>query len=166
VLDIIARHGIRPERVLAHSDVAPTRKKDPGEKFPWRGWRRRASATGWSRSPWIGPIPGIARGRGRALVGAVQGVLAGYGYGIEPPAASIRGPSSSSRAFQRHFRPERVDGRIRTSPPSPRWSGWPPPCRRVPLRHEPATGALRRRADELNGAMIPSPLGEKVAEGG
>ncbi len=33
---IIARRGIKPGRVLAHSDVAPSRKQDPGEKFPWK----------------------------------------------------------------------------------------------------------------------------------
>ncbi len=31
----MARHGIAPKRVLAHSDVAPGRKVDPGERFPW-----------------------------------------------------------------------------------------------------------------------------------
>ena len=34
-LDILSRHPIRPERVLAHSDIAPGRKRDPGEKFDW-----------------------------------------------------------------------------------------------------------------------------------
>lgn len=33
--EICARYGISPLRVLGHSDVAPRRKEDPGEKFPW-----------------------------------------------------------------------------------------------------------------------------------
>ena len=33
--DIAARHGIEPHRILGHSDIAPSRKRDPGEMFPW-----------------------------------------------------------------------------------------------------------------------------------
>ena len=49
--EIIARHPIPPERVLAHSDVAPTRKEDPGELFPWR--QLRAAGVGH----WVSPAP-------------------------------------------------------------------------------------------------------------
>ncbi len=35
IKDIRSRHDISPLRVLGHSDVAPRRKEDPGEKFPW-----------------------------------------------------------------------------------------------------------------------------------
>jgi len=110
--DIISRHGIRPERVLAHSDVAPTRKIDPGEKFPWA----RMAVAGIGH--WVAPTPvnwadaGIARDAAGPLVAAVQTRLADYGYGIEVTGGLDPRTDFVVRAFQRHFRPERVDGRI------------------------------------------------------
>ena len=110
--DIISRHGIRAERVLAHSDVAPTRKIDPGEKFPWA----RLAAAGIGH--WVAPVPvnwadaGIARDATGPLVAAVQTRLAKYGYGIEVTGGFDPRTEFVVRAFQRHFRPERVDGRI------------------------------------------------------
>lgn len=111
-LDIIARHRMRPERVLAHSDVAPTRKKDPGEKFPWA----RLARAGIGH--WVVPEavnradPGIARDAAGPLVAEVQSLLASYGYGIEPTGGCDSRTEFVVTAFQRHFRPERVDGRI------------------------------------------------------
>jgi N-acetylmuramoyl-L-alanine amidase len=110
--DIIARHAIRPERVLAHSDVAPTRKKDPGEKFPWA----RLAQAGIGH--WVGPEPvswadpGMARDAAGPLVADVQALLARYGYGIEATGGFDPKTEFVVTAFQRHFRPERVDGRI------------------------------------------------------
>ncbi|HJU30436.1 MAG TPA: N-acetylmuramoyl-L-alanine amidase [Hyphomicrobiaceae bacterium] len=110
--DIVARHSIRPERVLAHSDVAPTRKIDPGEKFPWA----RLAAAGIGH--WVVPEPvdwadpGIARDAVGPLVAAVQTLLADYGYGIEATGGFDPKTEFVVKAFQRHFRPERVDGRI------------------------------------------------------
>jgi N-acetylmuramoyl-L-alanine amidase len=111
-LEIVARHGIRPERVLGHSDVAPTRKMDPGEKFPWA----RLAAAGIGH--WVAPEPvdwadpGIARDAAGPLVAAVQTMLASYGYGIEATGGVDPRTEFVIKAFQRHFRPERVDGRI------------------------------------------------------
>jgi N-acetylmuramoyl-L-alanine amidase len=110
--DIVARHRIRPERVLAHSDVAPQRKKDPGEKFPWA----RLASRGIGH--WVPPVavlaadPGIARDAAGPLVADVQGMLARYGYGIQPTGGFDPLTEFVVTAFQRHFRPERVDGRI------------------------------------------------------
>lgn len=107
--DIAGRHGIAPEGFLAHSDVAPGRKIDPGEKFPWR--RLHAEGIGH----WVEPEP---VGGGRFFspgdvgqpVEALQSMLALYGYGL--PLDGMFGPETeiAVAAFQRHFRPERVDG--------------------------------------------------------
>ena len=110
--DIVARHGLRPERVLAHSDVAPTRKKDPGEKFPWMRLARAGIGHWVAPVPAIAAEPGLGIGVAGPLVGEVQLMLARYGYGIEPTGVVDARTEFVVTAFQRHFRPERVDGRI------------------------------------------------------
>jgi len=111
--DIVARHRIRPERVLAHSDVAPLRKRDPGEKFPWA----RLAAVGIGH--WVppeplegGPHPAVGAGEDEERIAEAQGLLAAYGYGLA--ATGVADPLTSGVvcAFQRHFRPQRADGRI------------------------------------------------------
>jgi N-acetylmuramoyl-L-alanine amidase len=107
-LDIVRRWDIAPERVLAHSDVAPGRKIDPGEKFPWR---RLAEA---GLGIWLEAGPPDARVLGPGDAGfpveATQVMLALFGYGIGPTGAYDSRTETVVSAFQRHFRPERVDG--------------------------------------------------------
>ena len=110
--DIVARHGIRPERVLAHSDVAPTRKKDPGEKFPWARLARAGIGHWIAPQPVTAAEPGLGIGVAGPLVAQVQLLLRRYGYGIEPTGVVDGKTEFVVTAFQRHFRPERVDGRI------------------------------------------------------
>lgn len=110
--DIIARHRIPAERVLAHSDVAPGRKIDPGEKFDWPGLHRAGVGH------WVEPMPVNAEDRGFSgrkqgpEVLAAQELLARYGYGIEPTGIYSDRMKTVLSAFQLHFRPARVDGRL------------------------------------------------------
>jgi N-acetylmuramoyl-L-alanine amidase len=109
--DILARHAIPPHNVLAHSDVAPRRKRDPGETFPWRALHDAGIGL------WVAPAPVtsgrmLAPGDRGAEVARLKGALRDYGYGIEN-AADIFDDELQDvvAAFQRHFRPQRVDGR-------------------------------------------------------
>lgn len=101
--DLIARHGIEATNVVAHSDIAPSRKIDPGPAFPWR--RLHEAGIG----PWPAPSA-LARWRARFTVdppttAALQRALAAWGYGltitgeIDPPTQAVL------RAFQMRFRP-------------------------------------------------------------
>jgi N-acetylmuramoyl-L-alanine amidase len=107
--DIVARHQIPPEHVLAHSDVAPRRKIDPGEKFDWRrlheqGLGHWVAASGTSGGQFL------QRGDSGDAVEALQAMLALYGYGIEITGSFNSETKSVVAAFQRHFRPDRIDG--------------------------------------------------------
>jgi N-acetylmuramoyl-L-alanine amidase len=107
---IQTRYTIAPARVLAHSDVAPSRKDDPGEKFPW--------ATLWDSGVghWIEPkliTEGgtvLALGERGEAVSAIQDLLKKYGYGIGVNGSYDAVTHDVVKAFQRHFRPLRVDG--------------------------------------------------------
>jgi N-acetylmuramoyl-L-alanine amidase len=107
---IIARRRIRPDRVLAHSDVAPARKQDPGEKFPWR------SLSDSGVGLWVPPAP-IGDGDTRLGIGAtgeavreLQSDLAAYGYDVTATGDYDIQTGEAVSAFQRHFRPALVDG--------------------------------------------------------
>src|SRR5690606_31542336 len=82
-VDIVARNPIPPERVLAHSDVAPARKIDPGEKFDW-GRLARAGVGLWVEPVAIGDDAGLRQGDEGEAVKTLQQDLRRYGYGIEP----------------------------------------------------------------------------------
>jgi N-acetylmuramoyl-L-alanine amidase len=107
--DILARRVIRADRVVGHSDVAPGRKNDPGEKFPWS--RLHAAGIGhWVEPVEIDDARGLALGDEGSQVLALQRALAAYGYGVAATERYDAATRDVVVAFQRHFRPSRVDG--------------------------------------------------------
>ena len=93
---ILARHPIAARDVVGHSDVAPGRKTDPGEKFPWARLARNG----------IGLFP--RAGEAAVAEDAVAAALAAIGYGV--PGAVDTPLETVIAAFQRRFRPARIDG--------------------------------------------------------
>ena len=86
--------------MLAHSDVAPARKQDPGELFDWA--RLAAAGVGL----WPQPGPGDPR-----PIDQVQAELARFGYDVTRSGRLDEATRIVIEAFQRHFRPAQVDGR-------------------------------------------------------
>lgn len=107
--DILARHNIPATRVLAHSDVAPGRKQDPGEKFPWHDLHRAGIGHWVAPSPFAEGVT-LAEGDSGENVSGLQQKLAAYGYGLDVNGHYDAATRDVVAAFQRHFRPARVDG--------------------------------------------------------
>lgn len=94
--DIVARHGITRGNIVGHSDIAPARKVDPGELFPWHRLARLRLALPRPTRNLIDPYWSD---------GAFMLALERFGYDIGNPEAAVT-------AFQRRFRPELIDGVI------------------------------------------------------
>jgi N-acetylmuramoyl-L-alanine amidase len=101
---ILARHPIPPSRVVGHSDVAPNRKQDPGELFPWA----RLAENGIGLWPDTQHVRPAAPRTSDAVERELAARLGRYGYGLPP---EIDWPLTDViAAFQRRFRPSRLDG--------------------------------------------------------
>jgi N-acetylmuramoyl-L-alanine amidase len=107
---IHTRWKIPADRVLAHSDVAPSRKQDPGEKFPWE-LLSESNIGHWVRAAPV-DLEGVSLKPGERSenVRRLQRALKQYGYGIEETGSYGEETRVVLMAFQRHFRQERVDG--------------------------------------------------------
>ena len=108
--DVCRRHAIAPARVLAHSDIAPDRKIDPGEWFPWD----RLADAGVGRRARPGPLDDggvFQRGDSGAPVEALQVDLAALGFEVEATGTFCPVTALAVTALQRHHRTARVDGR-------------------------------------------------------
>ncbi|MFI4988374.1 MAG: N-acetylmuramoyl-L-alanine amidase [Alphaproteobacteria bacterium] len=110
--DILARHAIPPERVLGHSDVAPTRKQDPGERFPWARLARAGIGL-WPDEGFTvsSSAATLESGMSGPAVVTLQLALDGFGYGIEGSGLYDGLTEAVVAAFQRHFRQHLVDGK-------------------------------------------------------
>lgn len=107
--DVMERRGIPPGRVLAHSDIAPGRKIDPGERFPWE----RLAASGLCRArPAVAAAEGLVIGRGATgmAVQSLQQRLRAFGFDLDATGIYDAATETVVSAFQRRWRPARVDG--------------------------------------------------------
>jgi N-acetylmuramoyl-L-alanine amidase len=95
---ILARHPIPARRVLGHADVAPQRKQDPGELFPWERLARAGIGIWPDAAPPLAAADAVA-------------ALARIGYEVPEDDGARRAVVT---AFQRHWRPERCDGGLDT----------------------------------------------------
>jgi N-acetylmuramoyl-L-alanine amidase len=109
--EIVARHAIPRARVLGHSDVAPSRKTDPGELFDWA--RLASAGLGlWPAADFRPSVnaPHLAPGASGGAVLELQIALDAIGYGIEGTGAYDPATEAVVAAFQRHFRQRLIDG--------------------------------------------------------
>jgi N-acetylmuramoyl-L-alanine amidase len=106
--DIRSRWTVPDSRILGHSDVAPERKTDPGELFPW-GALADAGHGLWV-NPAPAPGPSLKLGDTGTGVMALQGGLRKLGFDATPTGEFDAHTQLLVTAFQRHWRPNHVDG--------------------------------------------------------
>ncbi|ATL75957.1 N-acetylmuramoyl-L-alanine amidase [Chryseobacterium piperi] len=114
--DIITRYQIQPTNVLAHADIAPTRKQDPGPMFPWKRLYDEYQIGMWYDEAAKQSIFELAqtdlmnRYSEPSFIYLVQTALQKFGYGIEASGKWDDATKKTIEAFQYHFRPQNYDG--------------------------------------------------------
>ena len=108
VADIRTRWTIEDRDIVGHSDVAPDRKIDPGELFPWKRLAEAGHGL-WADVPGAPGAP-LAEGEEGAGVFALQAGLTRLGYDCAPSGKYDARTTTIVSAFQRHWRPENFDG--------------------------------------------------------
>tara|TARA_R110002020_G_scaffold83397_2_gene207352 strand:- start:263369 stop:264118 length:750 start_codon:yes stop_codon:yes gene_type:complete len=107
---ILSRHDIPASRVVAHSDIAPARKTDPGEHFPWA----RLAAAGIGLWPSSAPLSldesSLMPGDNGPAVSDLQNMLRAIGYGLEANGAYDEVTRLVISAFQRRYVPDQITG--------------------------------------------------------
>jgi len=111
--DIIQRYDIQPVNVLAHSDIAPQRKHDPGPKFPWKKLYDEYRIGAWyeevQKNIYLTQFP-YDKIEDYYFIESVQKDLENYGYEIQKTGVWDTQTQKVITAFQYHFRPENYDG--------------------------------------------------------
>ena len=112
VIDLLAgvreRWTIPDGRIVGHSDVAPDRKQDPGELFPWKALAEAGHGL-WAE-PAAAPGAPLTVGDEGPGVFALQAGLTRLGYDSAPSGRFEDETATIITAFQRHWRPTQVDG--------------------------------------------------------
>jgi len=108
VSDIRSRWMVEDDRIVGHADIAPERKEDPGELFPWKRLAEAGHGL-WVEPP---PAPGLplAEGEEGAGVFALQAGFTRLGYDCAPSGKFDAHTTAVVRAFQRHWVQNRFDG--------------------------------------------------------
>ena len=106
-LALLSRHPVQARNIVAHSDVAPDRKEDPGEKFDWEGLTRNGVGL-WPLG--VADLGTAGAVRDAANLRDVRRALGDIGYRVAPEGPLDPALSGVLRAFQRHWRPEAVTG--------------------------------------------------------
>lgn len=107
--DIIKRHKILPQNILAHSDVAPLRKQDPGKFFNWQ-WLAKQNIGHFVKAVSMKNEKKYKRGQKNNAIKKCQMLLSLYGYECKANGYFSKQTQAVVKAFQRHHRQAKIDG--------------------------------------------------------
>lgn len=117
VKDLANRYMIPPTNIVAHSDIAPTRKQDPGPMFPWKKLYDQYQIGMWyddaTKQMFMNqtaPETFVTQQSTSPFIFQYQTMLRDFGYGIDPSGTVDAATKKTVTAFQYHFRPENYDG--------------------------------------------------------